>query len=108
MLRIVLALKEGWLETQWQVFGRWWQQIDKEYRSQIFLNDEPTYEYDLKALHPTLLSNRAGIELPVDPYSLQDHLLTQTSPQQQRQYVKLLVLMAINASTPSDAYAAFV
>jgi hypothetical protein len=75
--------------------------------SQIYINDEPTYEYDLKALHPTLLSNRAGIELPVDPYSLQDHLLTQTSPQQQRQYVKLLVLMAINASTPSDAYAAF-
>ena len=58
-------------------------------------------------MHPTLLSNRAGIELPVDPYSLQDHLLTQTSPQQQRQYVKLLVLMAINASTPNDAYAAF-
>ena len=58
-------------------------------------------------LHPTLLSNRAGIELPVDPYSLQNHLLIQTSAQQQRHYVKLLVLMAINAATPSEAYAAF-
>ena len=109
--KFVRRIFSGGLEGDWKLNGRfcggWWQQIDKEYRNQIYINDEPTYEYDLKALHPTLLSNRAGIELPVDPYSLQDNLLTQTSPQQQRQYVKLLVLMAINVSTPSEAYAAF-
>jgi len=109
--KFVRRIFSGGLESDWKLNGRfyggWWQQIDKEYRSQIYINDEPTYEYDLKALHPTLLSNRAGKELPADPYTLQDHLLTQTSPQQQRQYVKLLVLMAINASTPSEAYAAF-
>ena len=109
--KFVRRVFSGGLEGDWKLNGRfyggWWQQIDKEYRSQIYINDKPTYEYDLKALHPTLLSNRAGIELPADPYTLQDHLLTQTSPKQQRQYVKLLVLMAINASTPSDAYAAF-
>ena len=109
--KFVRRVFSGGLEGEWKLNGRfyggWWQQIDKEYRSQIYINDEPTYEYDLKALHPTLLSNRAGVELPVDPYSLQDHIITQTSPQQQRQYVKLLVLMAINASSPSEAYSAF-
>ena len=109
--KFVRRVFSGGLEGKWKLNGRfyggWWQQIDSEYRSQIYLNDEPTYEYDLKALHPTLLSNRAGIKLPEDPYRLTTHIIEEVSPDQQRQYVKLLVLMAINAESPKDAYGAF-
>ena len=109
--KFVRRVFSGGLEGKWKLNGRfyggWWQQIDSEYRSQIYINDEPTYEYDLKALHPTLLSNRAGIELPDDPYRLKTHIIEEVSPDQQRQYVKLLVLMAINAESPEDAYGAF-
>ncbi|MDC0541406.1 hypothetical protein OAO50_07035 [Paracoccaceae bacterium] len=109
--KFVRRVFSGGLQGEWKLNGRfyggWWQQIDSDYRSQIYLNDEPTYEYDLKALHPTLLSNRAGIELPEDPYRLRTHIIEEVSPDQQRQYVKLLVLMAINAESPEDAYAAF-
>ena len=109
--KFVRRVFSGGLQGEWKLNGRfyggWWQQIDSEYRSQIYINDEPTYEYDLKALHPTLLSNRAGIKLPEDPYRLKTHIIEEVSPDQQRQYVKLLVLMAINAESPKDAYGAF-
>jgi hypothetical protein len=109
--KFVRRVFSGGLQGEWKLNGRfyggWWQQIDSGYRSQIFINDEPTYEYDLKALHPTLLSNRAGIPLPNDPYRLRTHIKKEVSPDQQRQYVKLLVLIAINADNPNGAYAAF-
>jgi hypothetical protein len=109
--KFVRRVFSGGLQGEWKLNGRfyggWWQQIDSGYRSQIFINDEPTYEYDLKALHPTLLSNRAGIPLPNDPYRLRTHIIKEVSPDQQRQYVKLLVLIAINADNPNGAYAAF-
>ena len=99
------------MQGEWKLNGRfyggWWQQIDSEYRSQIYINDEPTYEYDLKALHPNLLSNRAGVTLPEDPYTLPDAVIEGVSPNIQRRYVKLLFLMAVNASSSEDAYAAF-
>ena len=109
--KFVRRVFSGGLEGKWKLNGRfyggWWQQIDSDYRSQIYINDEPTYEYDLKALHPTLLSNRAGIELPEDPYTLTTQVIKEVSPGQQRKYVKLLVLIAINAKNPKDAYSAF-
>jgi len=109
--KYVRRVFSGGVQSDWKLNGRfyggWWQQIDKYYRSQIYINDEPTYEYDLKALHPTLLSNRAGVELPEDPYALKDHIITHVDRKTQRSYMKLLVLMAINAKSPKMAYAAF-
>ena len=103
----------GGLAGKWQLGGRfyrgWWQQIDKEDRSKIYINDQPTLEVDFKAFHPNLLSNELGVKLSGDPYDLgkvvlPDVIMTQ---EQQRAYVKLLVLMGINADSDKKAYQAF-
>jgi hypothetical protein len=106
------VFNEG-LKAHWQRGGRfyrgWWQQIDKEDRSKIYINDQPTLEVDFKAFHPNLLSNELGVRLADDPYDLRELLLPSviTTPEQQRAYIKLLVLMGINADSDKKAYQAF-
>jgi len=109
---VVRVFNEG-LKAHWQRGGRfyrgWWQQIDKEDRSKIYINDQPTLEVDFKAFHPNLLSNELGVRLADDPYDLRELLLPSviTTPEQQRAYIKLLVLMGINADSDKKAYQAF-
>ena len=109
---VVRVFNEG-LKGHWKRGGRfyrgWWQQIDKEDRSKIYINDKPTLEVDFKAFHPNLLSNELGVRLADDPYDLGDLLLPDvvTTKEQQRAYVKLLVLMGINADSDKKAYQAF-
>ena len=64
---------------------------------------------DFKAFHPNLLSNELGVRLADDPYELGEMLLPDvvTTKEQQRAYVKLLVLMGINADSDKKAYQAF-
>ena len=109
---VVRVFNEG-LNGHWKRGGRfyrgWWQQIDKEDRPKIYINDQPTLEVDFKAFHPNLLSNELGVKLSGDPYDLgkvvlPDVIMTQ---EQQRAYVKLLVLMGINADSDKKAYQAF-
>ena len=87
----------------------WWQQIDKEDRCKIYINDKPTLEVDFKAFHPNLLSNELGVKLSGDPYDLGELILPDviTTKEEQRDYVKLLVLMGINADSDKKAYKAF-
>jgi len=109
---VVRVFNEG-LAGHWQRGGRfyrgWWQQIDKEDRSKIYINDQPTLEVDFKAFHPNLLSNEVGVRLADDPYDLGELKLPNfvTTKEQQRKYVKLLVLMGINADSDKKAYQAF-
>jgi hypothetical protein len=109
---VVRVFNEG-LKAHWQSGGRfyrgWWQQIDKEDRSKIYINDQPTLEVDFKAFHPNLLSNELGVRLADDPYDLGELILPDviTTEEQQREYVKLLVLMGINADSDKKAYQAF-
>ena len=109
---VVRVFNEG-LKGHWKRGGRfyrgWWQQIDKEDRSKIYINDQPTLEVDFKAFHPNLLSNELGVRLADDPYDLGGLLLPDvvTTPEQQRTYVKLLVLMGINADSDKKAFQAF-
>jgi hypothetical protein len=109
---VVRVFNEG-LKGHWKRGGRfyrgWWQQIDKEDRSKIYINDQPTLEVDFKAIHPNLLSNELGMRLADDPYDLGELLLPDvvTTKEQQRAYVKLLVLMGINADSDKKAYQAF-
>jgi hypothetical protein len=37
-------------------YGGWWQQVSKETRKLIFINDEPTVEVDFKGMHVSILS----------------------------------------------------
>ncbi len=64
---------------------------------------------DFKAFHPNLLSNELGVRLADDPYDLGELILPDviTTTEQQRAYVKLLVLMGINADSDKKAYQAF-
>ncbi|PZX21730.1 hypothetical protein LY10_03483 [Planktotalea frisia] len=111
--KFVIRVFNGGLAGKWERGGRfyrgWWQQIDKEDRSKIYLNDQPTLEVDFKAFHPNLLSNELGVRLADDPYDLGELILPDvvTTTEQQRAYVKLLVLMGINADSDKKAYQAF-
>ena len=111
--KFVTRVFNGGLAGNWERGGRfyrgWWQQIDKEDRCKIYINDKPTLEVDFKAFHPNLLSNELGVKLSNDPYDLEELLLPDvlTSMDNQREYVKLLVLMAINADSDKKAYQAF-
>jgi hypothetical protein len=109
---VVRVFNEG-LKGKWKSGGRfyrgWWQQIDKEERAKIYINDQPTLEVDFKAFHPNLLSNELGVRLANDPYDLERLVLPDlvTTKEQQRKYVKLLVLMGINADSDKKAFQAF-
>ena len=111
--KFVIRVFNGGLAGKWQRGGRfycgWWQQIDKEDRCKIYINDQPTLEVDFKAFHPNLLSNELGVRLADDPYDLGELILRDvvTTTEQQRAYVKLLVLMGINADSDKKAYQAF-
>ena len=56
-----------------------------------------------------MLSNELGVRLADDPYDLGELLLPDviTTKEQQRAYVKLLVLMGINADSDKKAFQAF-
>ena len=66
-------------------------------------------EVDFKAFHPNLLSNELGVKLSGDPYDLGKLVLPEviTTREEQRKYVKLLVLMGIKADSDKKAYQAF-
>ena len=111
--KFVIRVFNGGLAGKWERGGRfyrgWWQQIDKEDRCKIYINDQPTLEVDFKAFHPNLLSNELGVKLSGDPYDLGKLVLPDviTTNGEQREYVKLLVLMGINADSDKKAYQAF-
>ena len=111
--KFVSRVFNGGLAGKWERGGRfyrgWWQQIDKEDRCKIYINDKPTLEVDFKAFHPNLLSNELGVKLSGDPYDLGKLVLPDviTTREEQRAYVKLLVLMGINADRDKKAYRAF-
>ncbi|EDM71805.1 hypothetical protein RAZWK3B_20671 [Roseobacter sp. AzwK-3b] len=86
-------------------YGGWWLQIPKELRKDIYINDQPTVEIDFKAMHPNMLMETSA----ADPYRLDRLVLPDLIPnvQQQRDAVKSLILMAINANNANGAFAAF-
>jgi len=91
-------------------FGPWWQQCPKEWRRQIFIDDAPTVEQDYSSLHVGLLYARRGVNyyesFEGDAYQV-DTPPFLSSPEQTRKYAKLLLLMAVNAKSDKEAYAAF-
>ncbi|MBN8630158.1 MAG: hypothetical protein J0L76_04800 [Rhodobacterales bacterium] len=88
-------------------YGPWWQQISKELRSQIFINDTPTVEVDFKGLHVAILSAQKGVEVEGDPYALHEGLVPGAPPPLQRQIAKKLILTAFNARSKKAAFGSF-
>jgi hypothetical protein len=97
----------GSWEKNGRFYGGWWQQVGKEQRKQIFINDVPTVEVDFKGMHVNILSIEQGVTLDRDPYKLPPGLVPGAPPELQRALIKQLVLTAINARDKRTAFAAF-
>lgn len=87
--------------------GGWWQQINSDWRSKIFINDTPAVEVDFRSLHISILSLQCGVELTEDPYAVPEILIPGTVPALQRKLIKRLTLTAINANSKDAAFRAF-
>ena len=98
--------RDDW-EMNGRFYGGFWQQIGKNFRKQIYINDSPTIEVDYKGLHAAILSARKGVVSDTDRYDLGLRILTDFDQKQQRDVVKMLVLTAINAKSPKSVFSAF-
>ncbi|MBK1695646.1 hypothetical protein [Rhodovibrio salinarum] len=88
--------------------GASWQSMPGEDRREMRIDGEPVIEVDYKALHPTLLYAKAGLEPPADPYDIpgwtdEDRDLI---PRSYRGLVKLGMLIVINAKNKQSALSA--
>ena len=94
----------------WSLGGRfhggWWQQIPSALRKFIRINDEITQELDYSGFHVSLAYALEGQQPPEDPYRLAT-TLDDFDADTQRDIVKSLVLMAINAKNEAGAFKAF-
>ena len=91
-------------------YGGWWQRCPKEYRKRIVFDDIATAELDFSGLHIVLLYAKENInywtEVNGDPYlipsidGIDDTI-------DLRAAAKLLLLTALNADTPTEAFGAF-
>ena len=88
-------------------YGAWWQRLNGDWRSKIFIDDQPTIEVDFKGLHVAMLYAKAGENMEWDPYAISQEEFQSYPPELLRKLVKRLVLTAINAKGKSSAYSAF-
>ena len=100
----------GSWEKGGRFWGGWWQRCPSEWRSTIFLDDQPSSELDYSGLHVVLLSALAGIDyweqVGTDPYVIAVPELD-FNQGQLRSICKQLVLVALNAQNLGSAFQAF-
>jgi hypothetical protein len=94
----------SWTNNGW-FYGGFWQQLGRNYRKDIFINDKATIEVDYKGIHPSILSINKGETF--NGYDLDAVIVPALTKKQQSKAVKLLVLTALNASSKQQAYKAF-
>jgi len=80
-------------------YGPWYQNIYKEYRPRIMINNVPTIEVDYSGYHPRILYGLKGLSLPEDPYTLDDY----PDSDEMRKFLKIFFLTMINSETPEEA-----
>jgi hypothetical protein len=98
--------RSNW-EMNGRFYGGWWQRVNDDWRSKIFIDDQPTIEVDFKGLHVAMLYAKAGEEMRGDPYAIPPDLFQSYPPELLRKLVKRLALTAINAKGKSSAYRAY-
>lgn len=100
----------GSFECGGRFFGGWWQRCPKEWRSKIFINDQPTNEIDYSGLHIVLLYASQGVnywgDQGGDAYEIEQPAWLHDAADA-RELVKILTLLALNADTPQEAFRAF-
>lgn len=86
--------------NDFETYGRFtapFQSLSKADRATIWINGQPTCECDFTAMHPMLLYAAAKADPPADLYRLPG------IPASWRPYVKLALLISINARDPEAA-----
>lgn len=84
-------------------YGRFlapFQTLSKADRATITINGQPVVECDFSGMHPAILYAEAGLPIPDDLYDIRG------VPPSMRQYVKLALLILINAKNYDSARAA--
>ena len=94
----------SWTNNGW-FYGGFWQQLGRNYRKDIFIDNKPTIEVDYKGIHPSILSINKGKAF--NYYELDEVILPGLNKEQQTKALKLLILTALSASSKRQAYAAF-
>ncbi len=101
------VFSRGSFDCHGRFYGGWWTRIPSEMRKDIFIDGQPTHEVDFKALHVHLLSAKSGVPLPADPYSLNTLVVDGITIQEQRAWMKALILHSLNAKSRKEAFKAF-
>jgi hypothetical protein len=84
------TFNRGSFDLGGRMYGGWWQNIPKEFRSNITVNGSATIELDYPRLHPTLLYREAGQRPDGDPYEI---------PRWDRRLVKVAFNTLMNADS---------
>ena len=81
-------------------YNGWWQNVPRDLRPRILIDGEPTVELDYTAIHPSIAYLEETGELPEgDPYVLSAY---EGNPLM-RKLVKSVLLILLNAKTPTEA-----
>jgi hypothetical protein len=87
-------------------YGGWWQRVPKKWRTEIQVGGVPATEVDYSSLHIMLLYAMEGIdyakEIGTDAYQLEGY----ANSEEMRDFLKLVLITALNAGTPEKAKAA--
>ena len=86
-------------------YGGWWQQIGKDLRADILIDDCETQEVDFKGYHVAMLAAEKGVLRPLDYdwYDLGELLVPSLTSKEQRAALKLLVCLTSAPMGPNRA-----
>ena len=98
----------GSFEANGRFYGGFWQSVGEDYRKHITLDGFNTVELDYKSLHPNILRVQQGEEPVTDVYTMgTEPILERFDLEQQRNIMKLLVMIVLNAANEDKAYQGF-
>ena len=98
----------GSFEANGRFHGGFWQSVGEDYRKHITLDGFNTVELDYKSLHPNILRVQQGEEPVTDVYTMgTEPILERFDLEQQRNIMKLLVMIVLNAANEDKAYQGF-
>jgi bifunctional DNA-binding transcriptional regulator/antitoxin component of YhaV-PrlF toxin-antitoxin module len=91
--------------TYGRLHGPFWQSLPSKLREELHINGQSTIELDYRAQSMNIVAGLSGVQLEGDPYQI-DLSGTTVLPSEWRELVKLAVVVMLNTSSRSDAFAA--
>ena len=90
----------GSFKKHGKFYGPFWQNIPKEYRQHLSINEDITVELDFSSFHPRMIHHLSGIGMFGDPYENIGDL--------DRDRGKKIFNMMINATDEDKAFRAYI